>query len=168
MVAHVTRLPFAPAFLPLLGAACLLCRGCAVRIAADASPWDDDMRSGGAADCRARDRDQASACLSRGRRDQARARLEDLLALSRRLRRAAAVRFLRLRQRQGGDRAVAGADALCRRRRRAVDRLQGQRDPAAAHRAAGCRQAGHAAAEARLRGLREAVRAGEGGRPSLR
>ena len=49
--------------------------------------------------------------------------------------------------------------AVSRRRRRQFDRLQGRRDLAAACRAAGCRQAGDAEAQARLCGLRKALRA---------
>ena len=52
------------------------------------------------------------ARAARRRRDQAEARLEDLLALSRRFRRAAGVRFRRIRKRQIRDGAVAGADAF--------------------------------------------------------
>ena len=56
-------------------------------------------------------------------RNPARSGLEDLLALSRRFRRAADTRFHRFGERQIGDRAVAGAGALRRWRRRQFDRL---------------------------------------------
>ena len=97
---------------------------------------------------------------ARRRRDQAAARLENLLALSGRFRRAAGVRFRRVRQRQIGDRAVAGAGALCRRRRQ-LDRLQGRVIFPLRVVPQRCRQAGDAAAQARLCGLREALRAGQ-------
>ena len=60
---------------------------------------------------------------SRRHRDPARAGLEDLLALSGRLRHSAALRFLEFAQREIRHGALAGA-AAARRRERHLDRLQ--------------------------------------------
>ena len=93
---------------------------------------------GGAAYCRAGPQRIRRPHVPRRRRDQAQGRLEDLLAVSWRLRRAAGAGFLQVAKRQSRHRALSGADAVSRRRRRQFDRLQGRRDPAAACRAAGC------------------------------
>ena len=131
-------------------------------IAADASPWDDDLQSAARLIAARAQQRIRRPCVPRRRRNQARAGLEDLLALSGRFRRAAGARFFRVAKRQSRHGALSGAAAVSRRRRRQLDRLQGRRDPAAARRAAGRRQAGDAAAQARLRGVREALRAGRG------
>ena len=94
---------------------------------------------------------------ARRHRHPARAGMEDLLAQSRRFRRAAAVRFLQVRQCRGGDDFVAGADEVRRRRRRLFARLQEAGGAAAAHRGQKRRQAGDPARRHQLRGLRQAL-----------
>ena len=146
---------FAAGSQPVSGAG--RCRSCGRCVAVGRRPA---LRR--AADCRARRATKSGGrSVARRRRDQAAAGLEDLLALSGRFRRAAGVRFL-------GSENVKSATVLWPapvrfpRRRRPFDRLQGRGDLSAARRAAGCRQAGDAAAQARLCGLREALRAGRG------
>ena len=91
--------------------------------------WAADAHSAVRLD-RRRDRHKGRATVARRRRNQARARVEDLLALSRRFRRAAALRFCAIEKCEIGDRVMAGAAALLRRQRQ-LDRLQGRRDLAA-------------------------------------
>ena len=119
--------------------------------------WDGDARSAARLIAGARAAGQARRCAPGSRSGSA--GLAHLLALSGRRRRAAAFRLRGIAERQSGRGAVAGAAAAAGGRPR-HDRLRPRRDPAAAGDAAGRGQAGHAAAQARLRDLREAVRAG--------
>ena len=95
-------------------------------IAAEMSPLGRRPAIVGAPDCRANKRRRRRAHPSGGYRDQAQSRLENLLAVSGRFRRAARVRFLEIGKCQNRDGAVPGADPVPRRRRRALDRLQGR------------------------------------------
>ena len=96
---------------------------------------------------------------SRRHRDEDQGRLAHLLALSRRRRRAASLRLCGIAERQERGCALARA-AAHPRAGPGRDRLWQRRNLAARHRAAGSRKAGDAASQARLRRVRETVRAG--------
>ena len=148
-------------------AACAICLLAGSAAAAeDASRWDGDARSAVRLIAGSRPAG-AAAPVRAGIEIRLKPRLAHLLALSGRCRRAAALRLHGIAEREVGRRAVAGAAAAAGRRRRG-DRLRPRRDPAARDRAAGPGEAGRAASQARLRDLREAVRAGRGQRPNLR
>ena len=123
----------------------------------DASRWDGDARS--AVRLIAGSRAGGQDCTpARRHRDQAQAGLAHLLAVSRGRRRAAALRLWGIAERQGGRGPVART-AAHRGGELGGDRVYRRRHPAACGPAAERGEAGGAASQARLCGVREAVRA---------